>query len=137
MIYLVLVVAGAVSTPRFGSLWRILRAWSCFSVIKKKKMFRSVFSSFHCCFFFVFLFLFLFFVFVFVFFVFFGWVDINNTLIYAVLVVADAVCTLRFRSPWRILRVWPWKVPNNFVYSSTKKHLTKVHRMYTNKNSHP
>ena len=34
-----------------------------------------------------------------------------NALDYPVLVVVDVVSTLKFDSPWRVHRAWPWKVP--------------------------
>ena len=34
----------------------------------------------------------------------------DDTLIYPMLVVVGAVRTLRFESPWRVLRAWSWKV---------------------------
>ena len=35
----------------------------------------------------------------------------DDTLIYSMLVVVGAVRTLRFESPWRVLRARSWKVP--------------------------
>ena len=35
----------------------------------------------------------------------------DDALIYSMLVVVGAVRTLRFESPWRVLRAWSWKVP--------------------------
>ena len=45
-----------------------------------------------------------------------------NALDYPVLVVVDVVSTLKFDSPWRVHRAWPWKVP----WLSKKKKKKKV-----------
>ena len=41
----------------------------------------------------------------------------DDTLIYSMLVVVGVVRTLRFESPWRVLRAWSWKV----IWLSKKK----------------